>query len=144
MLGEELYRFGLQDLAIRLAEQTNIPMAVSILGKSTVPETHPLYMGVYAGGLGDAAVRDYVENSDCQILLGVLMTDMNMGVYTAHLDPRKVISVSSVQIAIEHHFYADVTVRDFLDGLIHSTLNQAQLRLGQIAPVPRPAGSSPA
>ena len=124
LVGEELYRFGLQDLAVRLAEQTNIPMAVSILGKSAVPETHPLYMGVYAGGLGDASVRDYVENSDCQILLGVMMTDMNMGIYSAHLDPPKVISVSNEQIAIEHHFYEEVTAHDFLDGLIHSDLNK--------------------
>ena len=123
LVGEELYRFGLQDLAIRLSEQTNIPMAVSILGKSAVPETHPLYMGVYAGGLGEASVRDYVENSDCQILLGVLITDMNMGIYSAHLDPPKVISVSSEHIAIEHHFYEEVTAHDFLDGLIHSDLN---------------------
>ncbi len=123
IVGEEFYRFGLQDLAIRLAEQTNIPMAVSILGKSAVPETHPLYMGVYAGRLGDAAVRDYVETSDCQILLGVLMTDMNMGVYSAHLDPHKVISVSSEQIAIGYHFYEEVAAHDFLDGLIHSGLN---------------------
>lgn len=124
LVGEEIYRFGLQDRVIRLAEQTNIPMAVSILGKSAVPETHPLYMGVYAGGLGDVSVRDYVENSDCQILLGVLMTDMNMGIYTAHLDPRRVISVSGEQIAIEHHFYEKVTAHDYLDGLIHSIFNQ--------------------
>ena len=124
VVGEELYRFGLQELAIRLAEQANIPMAVSILGKSAVPETHPLYMGVYAGALGDASVREYVETSDCQILLGVLMTDMNMGIYSAHLDPPKVISVSSEQIAIEHHYYEEVTSHDFLDGLIHSDLNK--------------------
>jgi indolepyruvate decarboxylase len=97
-------------------------MAVSILGKSAVPETHPLYMGVYAGELGDETVRDYVENSDCQILLGVLMTDMNMGVYTAQLDQRKIISVSSEQIEIEHHFYENVTAHDFLDGLAHGIL----------------------
>ncbi len=124
VVGEEFHRFGLQNLAIRLAEQTNIPMVVSILGKSAVPETHPLYMGVYAGGLGDAAVRDYVENSDCQILLGVLMTDMNSGIYTAQLDAPKLISVSGEKIAIEHHFFENVTARDFMDGLIQNIHNQ--------------------
>jgi TPP-dependent 2-oxoacid decarboxylase len=123
LVGEELYRFGLQDLAIRLAEQAKIPMVVSILGKSAVPETHPLYLGVYAGGLGDDAVRDTVENSDCLVLLGVLMTDMNLGIYSAHLDPRRVISVSREQISIEHHFYGKVTAADFLEGLIHSNLS---------------------
>jgi TPP-dependent 2-oxoacid decarboxylase len=120
LVGEELYRFGLQDYATHLAEQTNIPMAVSILGKSAVPETHPLYMGVYAGMLGDDSVRETVENSDCQILLGVLMTDMNLGIYSARLNPSSAIAVNSQRIAIEHHFYDEVTVHDFLDGLANS------------------------
>ena len=124
MVGEEVHRFGLQDLVLRLAEKTHIPMAVSILGKSAVPETHPLYMGVYAGGLGDASVREYFENSDCQILLGVLMTDMNMGVYSAQLEQRKIISVSSEQIEIEHHFYDQVTAQDFLEGLANGILSK--------------------
>lgn len=53
LMGEECYRFGLQDLVIQLAEKTRIPLTVSILGKSAVPETHPQYLGVYAGALGE-------------------------------------------------------------------------------------------
>ena len=34
----------------------------------------------------DPHVRQYVESSDCVLMLGTFITDMNMGIYTAKLD----------------------------------------------------------
>jgi TPP-dependent 2-oxoacid decarboxylase len=142
LVGEELYRFGLSELAIQLAEKANIPMVVSILGKSAVPETHPLYMGVYAGGLGDDHIRAYVESSDCLILLGVLLTDVNLGVYSAQLDQSKSILVSSERITIEHHYYDQVTAGDFLQGLLKCEINGCSYTWKKNQP--DPASISPA
>src|ERR1044072_1254827 len=47
LLGAEIHRFGLQEEAVKLAEQSGIPMAATMLGKGVVAETHPLYMGLY-------------------------------------------------------------------------------------------------
>ena len=124
LVGEEVQRFGLEEPTLQLAEETNIPLAVSLVGKSAVPETHPLYMGVYAGALGDDPIREYVETSDCLILLGVLLSDVNLGVYTAHLDQSRCIHVTSERITIAHHYYEQVTARDFLAGLIGGQVNQ--------------------
>lgn len=82
MAGVEIHRFGLQDKLLRLLDKTNIPLATTILGKSVISETHPLCMGVYEGAMGREAVRKYVESSDCLILLGTFMTDVNLGIYT--------------------------------------------------------------
>jgi indolepyruvate decarboxylase len=46
LLGVEIHRFGLQDLALKLAEGAGIPMAATMLGKGVVGETHPLYKGL--------------------------------------------------------------------------------------------------
>src|SRR5215213_1295754 len=46
LAGVELHRFGLTDLAVKLAERFNIPIAADLLSKSAVPENHPLYLGV--------------------------------------------------------------------------------------------------
>src|SRR3954465_12814390 len=45
--GIEIHRFSLQDKVINLAEKLGIPMAATLLGKSVVPEKHPLYIGLY-------------------------------------------------------------------------------------------------
>ncbi|HMD88723.1 MAG TPA: thiamine pyrophosphate-binding protein, partial [Anaerolineaceae bacterium] len=123
LMGDECYRFGWHEQSIRFAENTQIPLAVTISGKSAVPETHPLYMGVYAGALGDEAVRDYVETSDCLILVGALLTDVNLGIYSAHLDPSKIIFISNEKITIAHHTYETVTAQDFLQGLLEQEIH---------------------
>ena len=95
LLGVEIHRFGLQEDAVRLAEESGIPMAATMLGKGVVAETHPLYMGLYEGALGRDEVTKYVEASDCVLMLGTFMTDINLGIYTAELDLGECIYVTS-------------------------------------------------
>ncbi|MFO1062444.1 MAG: thiamine pyrophosphate-binding protein [Pirellulales bacterium] len=116
--GVEIHRFGLQDLVLKLAEQAQIPIAATMLGKSVVPEKHPLYIGLYEGAMGRAEVTQFVEESDCVLLLGAFMTDINLGIYTAKLDVTKCIYVTSEQLQISHHYYHHVPLEDFLSGVI--------------------------
>ena len=118
LLGVEVHRFGLQDEAVRLAEQAGIPMVATMLGKGVVSETHPLYLGLYEGALGNRAVTEYVEGSDCVLMLGTFMTDINLGIYTAQLDITQCIYVTSEQLRIRHHHYHDVRLDDFVRELI--------------------------
>src|SRR5262249_50698309 len=91
----EVHRFGLQSKLLKLACRTNIPVAATILGKSTLAEHHPIYMGVYEGAMGREDVRRYVEGSDCVLMLGFFMTDINLGVFTAQLDLSRAICATS-------------------------------------------------
>lgn len=117
ILGVEVHRFGLQDDVVKLAEASGIPMAATMLGKGVVAETHPLYMGMYSGALGREEVTKYVEGSDCVLMLGTFMTDINLGIYTAELDMSDCILVTSEQLRIRHHHYHDVTLQDFVKTL---------------------------
>ncbi|RLS56232.1 MAG: alpha-keto acid decarboxylase family protein [Planctomycetota bacterium] len=115
--GVEVHRFGLQKLVVKLAEKFNIPMGATLLGKSVVSEKHPLYIGVYEGAMGRQSVAEYVESSDCVLLLGAFMTDINLGIFTAHLEPGQCISATSEKLRIGHHHFHDVLFDDFLTGL---------------------------
>ena len=118
LLGVEVHRFGLQDTVLQLAEAANIPLAATMLGKGVVAETHPLYMGLYEGALGPEAVTKYVETSDCVVMLGTFMTDINLGIYTAKLDVADCVYATSEELRIRHHHYHDVRLEDFLEGLV--------------------------
>jgi TPP-dependent 2-oxoacid decarboxylase len=131
----EMHRFGLQDAVVSLAEKTNIPVAATILGKSVVGEQHPLYLGVYEGAMGRDEVRRYVESSDCVILLGAFMTDINLGVFTARLDPARSIYVTSEKLMIRYHGYENVRLKDFMRGLLRAPLTQ---RSRENVPRPKP------
>jgi indolepyruvate decarboxylase len=117
LAGVEIHRFALQDQLLALAKATQIPIAATLLGKSVIGETHPLYVGTYEGAMGRQSVTDYVEQSDCLLLLGTFMTDINLGIFTANLDPGKCIYATSEQLRIRHHHYHNVQLKDFLQGL---------------------------
>lgn len=115
--GIELHRFALRDQVLQFAERNNIPICATLLGKSVVSERHPLYLGVYEGAMGREEVRRYVEDSDCIILLGAFMSDVNLGGFTARLDPAKCISATSEKLRIHHHHFHDVVFSDFMHAL---------------------------
>lgn len=124
--GVEVHRFGLQDQVIQLAEQAGIPIATTILGKSAVDETHPLFVGLYEGAMGREEVTQYVEDSDCILMLGAFMTDINLGIYTAQLDVRNVIYATSEQLQISYHQFPNVPLGDFLGKVIAANPSPAR------------------
>ena len=116
--GVEMHRFGLQDKLLHFVEKTGIPVAATLLGKSVVPEKHPQYVGLYEGAMGHAEVTKYIEESDCVLLLGAFMTDLNLGIFTANLDPSRCIYITSEQLRIRHHHYHGVPLDAFLDRVL--------------------------
>ena len=118
LVGVELHRHNLIEPALKFAEALNIPIAADLLSKSVLAENHPLYLGVYGGAMSsDEACREYVESSDCVLMLGTFITDMSMGIYTAKLDRTRVILATTEEIRIRYHTYEDVEFTDYLAGL---------------------------
>jgi indolepyruvate decarboxylase len=113
----ELHRHGLTDIAVAIAEKFRIPIAATLLSKSVISETNPNYIGVYSGGLSEPACQEYVENSDCVILLGAFITDVFLGLYTAKLDRKKCILATTEKTQIGLHGYDDIIFKEFLEGL---------------------------
>jgi indolepyruvate decarboxylase len=125
LAGVEIHRFGLQDKLLRWVEKSGIRIAATILGKSVISESHANYLGVYEGRMGHESVREAVESSDCLMLLGVLLTDINLGIFTAKLDAERIIAVNEGKLSIRHHHYDNVAMADFLDALLASDLKVA-------------------
>jgi len=131
----EVHRFELHDDLVKLAESTGMPIATTILGKSVISEAHPLFAGIYEGGMGRPEVTELVESADCLLMLGCFLTDINLGIWTAKLDPSKCIDATSEDLRIMRHHYRDVRLDDFIHGLIERKL--------KLAKTPIPPRSSP-
>jgi len=113
----ELHRHGLTDMALAIARKFNIPIAATLLSKSLISETNPLYIGVYSGSLSEPVCQAYVEKSDCVILLGAFLTDVFMGMKTPKLDRPKTILANTEKLHIGLHSYENVLLADFLSRL---------------------------
>ncbi len=134
--GVELMRYRMGSQLIKFAEQANIPIASSILSKSVVDEQHPLYIGVYQGGMSHEKVRQYVETSDCVIFLGMFMTDINLGVFTARLNQGVSIFSTSEKTSIRYHTYNAVYLGSFMHALL-----KADIKRKEIPEIPHPEGT---
>ena len=72
--------------------------------------------------MGRPEVTELVESADCLLMLGCFLTDINLGIFTAKLDPSRCIDATSENLRIRHHHYRDVRLDDFLRGLIERKL----------------------
>jgi indolepyruvate decarboxylase len=81
-------------------------------------------LGVYEGAMGHTDVQKYVESADCVLMLGCFMTDINLGVYTAHLDANRTIYATSEKTSIRRHSFENVPFRSFFRALLDARLRR--------------------
>ena len=137
----ELHRYDLVDQALAFASKFNIPVASTLMSKSIISEDHPLFIGVYSGPLSDAAVQKYVEESDCLIMLGAMITDVWFGFMSTSekLSRKRTMLATTDKMQIGARTYENVTLKDFLVGLESAPITPRTLgALPQPAPEPQP------
>lgn len=88
--GINVRRSGAQQALERLAEQFNIPVITTLLGRATINPNHPCYAGVFCGDRTTRAGQ-LLDDADFVLALGVVLTDSN---FSAHQ-----------QLINAHHFF---------------------------------------
>lgn len=114
----ELARLGLQKELVTFSERVNLPVASTILGKSIFPEEHPLAMGVYFGELSNPKVAEFINNSDFRLMLGVILSDINLGMFTAKISPDEAVVANIDGLKVKKHFYPQIGLDIFMRGLL--------------------------
>ncbi len=117
LAGVELHRHGLTDKVVALAQKFNLPIAATLDSKGVISESNPLYMGVYSHALSDPKCEEYVNASDCLIMLGTFISDVFFGFGTQNLSRKNSILVTTEKARVQYHSFDDVLFSDFLDGL---------------------------
>ena len=140
LVGAEVGRFGLLDELTRLVERLNIPVASTLLGKSIIREDHPLYVGVYGGLIGRDDVQEFINNSDCLLILGSILSDVeDLDAQSPLLSEGRTIHATADRVAIKHHRYESIKFQDFVQGLVQTPLPSFPKRSLPARPVVVPA-----
>ncbi len=113
----ELVRFGLQREFRQLLDTSGFPFVTPMLGKALLSEHSEQFIGLYQGDRSRAYVRARVEDADCILQLGALLSDFNTGGFTASLDDARTITANIRSVRIKHHLYESVALSDFMLGL---------------------------
>ncbi len=115
--GAEIHRFGLQQSLLAFLMRSGLPFATTVLGKSVISENHPQFIGVYEGSMCPDHIREAVEGSDCILLTGSLLTDIDTGIFTHNMDPGKTIAADAGGLRVKHHLYQGIRLKDFLESV---------------------------
>ncbi|MBI5727913.1 MAG: alpha-keto acid decarboxylase family protein [Ignavibacteriales bacterium] len=113
----ELIRFKLQKEFTAFLEVSGFPYATMMLGKTVLSEHHAQFIGLFEGDRSRKYVKERVENADCILQFGALMTDFNTGGFSTNPDDAKTISANINTVKIKHHFFENVYLGDFILGL---------------------------
>ncbi|MEY8766869.1 MULTISPECIES: alpha-keto acid decarboxylase family protein [Francisella] len=115
----KLDRFGVTEKAIKLIEKLNIPFAIMPHDKSVISETHPNYIGFYAGLLSDTNTAEILEDADLVINLGdALWSDFNTAGFTNNLDLDKVLNLGPLFVEDKKTYLTDIYLSELLDALL--------------------------
>jgi indolepyruvate decarboxylase len=114
--GVEIQRFGLQDVLQRLVDASGLYFTTTSLGKTLLDESQKQFIGTYAGPASPALTRAVMDASDCILALGAIITDDYLNIMKSSYD--KMIEVNDEEARIAYQYYQEVTMSDFLAGLL--------------------------
>ncbi len=129
--GVEIHRYDLQGIFLHFVEKTKIPVATTLMSKSVISDLHPLALGLYAGKACREELRAYVESSDCILMLGAFLSDLDSGIFTDNLSHCPCIVATGDKVIVKHHIYPDFPLEMFLTGL-----NDRAFFLSSVAKMP--------
>src|ERR1700730_15683362 len=85
LIDADVARFGLAEKIMSISVALNAPMASMGTAKGVIDETHPNYLGLYAGAYSQPGVQEVVEKADCVLLFGVRFTDATTGGFSERI-----------------------------------------------------------
>ncbi len=118
MAGVEIRRYGIEDRVAELARRLGLPVVTSFMGRGLLAESEAPPLGTYLGVAGRREITELVEGSDALLLLGVILSDTNLGVSQQQIDLRRAIQALGRQVRIGYHAYPDIPLDSLVEALL--------------------------
>jgi indolepyruvate decarboxylase len=114
--GVEVLRHGLSGLLQEIIDASGILYTTTTLGKTVLDEDPKKFIGTYSDAASVRSVLDVVEESDCIISLGTILTDDYLW-FMEKKYPYMVLA-STEEIRAGYFKYQGVTMKDFKQALL--------------------------
>ncbi len=136
LAGHGVMLSGAEHEVIKLAEQANIPIAVTLLGIGGVAASHPLNLGMM-GMHGEAWVNHAIQEADLLIALGMRFDDRVTGNLKTYAPTARKIHVDIDRAELNKNVRVDVAIAKDLRGALlewlpHVTRGDRVAWLGRI------------
>jgi alpha-keto-acid decarboxylase len=117
LAGLLVHRLGAMPQLRRLLAAGSLRHASSLWAKSVVDESHPRYLGIYAGAASEPPVRRAIEDAAVLVVAGVQFTDLNSGFFTHRLPRARTIELAASMASVGAAMFAPVALPAALERL---------------------------
>jgi len=114
-------------------KRTRLPFSLTQMDKGLLDESHPQYIGVYAGKSSfPVSVASTVENSDLLLNIGgIIREDLNTGLWTDRLEKVPTITIGPDYVETGHQTFTCVQMHDVLCALARVAPRAKSVRSSQ-------------
>ena len=118
----QVKRYHAQPQLLSLLKRTGLPFTLTSMDKGLVDESHPNYLGLYAGkDSSPASAGKYALSADLILCLGeVLEEDFNVGSWSAFLDPARKVIIGPDYVKVGEQCFTSCMLPDVLAELAQS------------------------
>jgi indolepyruvate decarboxylase len=118
-IGKEIAIYNLQEKFLELQQKVKAPFVSSLLGKAVIAEDNPWFLGMHDGVFTSPHAKQFIDESDCLIGLGVWNTDLNV-FGTKNTMPGNISPVfaSRNMVKAGENLYVQVSLSQLLDAVI--------------------------
>jgi indolepyruvate decarboxylase len=120
LVDADIARFGLAEKIMSISAALRAPIASMGTAKGVIDETHPHYLGLYAGAYSQPGVQEVVEKADCVVLFGVRFIDSTTGGFSQRIKRAHRIDISDWSGEIEGEDFYGISMVDVVDRLSDS------------------------
>lgn len=132
--GVEVLRHGLSGLLQQLVDASGFLYTTTSLGKTVLDEKGKKFVGTYSDAASILSVRELVQQADCFLTLGTIITDDYLWfVENKYAD---MVLATTEQVRVGYFTYEGVTMKDFMEALLARFKKAKGYPLSTVAPPP--------
>ncbi|XHH10351.1 MAG: thiamine pyrophosphate-binding protein [Candidatus Bathyarchaeia archaeon] len=98
MMGVESDRFDLKTQILQWAKNLNLPVVSTVLARDHLPKDDVNFFEVYLGAAGNKVAQELVADSDFVLILGEMLSDVNLGAKLSATKRGKIVWCFSQQV----------------------------------------------
>ncbi len=145
-VGKEIATDSLSEYFLKLQKLIKAPFVSSLLGKSSVAETHAWYAGMHDGIFTQPTTQDLLNDCDCLIGLGVWNTDLNE--FSPKPNPEagnpSTVFASRNMVKVGEDLYVQVSLQNLVIALMEIIQSKGYKPVWQKPPGAPPLPPAPA
>ncbi len=124
MVGVEIRRLGIEKQVAELARLLSIPVVTSFMGRGLLAGHGISLCGTYMGVAGNLQLTDLVEDADTLFLLGVILSDTNLGTSRRKLNLKRCIVAQDGAVSMGYHNYPEIPLGALVDSMTRRLTSQ--------------------